>query len=535
MLEETNSETAPKEVVNALVTLYHQKKYEDVLSRSSQLIQKYPNTYSFYNILGAISYEKGDRGEAVKLFRKVIELRPNHPHAYNNLGATLIDLGEYVKALEVFERAIELKPNYAEAYNNIGNVYQKLKKYNQAIENYKQAIKLNSDYYEAHNNMGITLGKNEQNKEAEKILKKVIQINPELVDGYISLGAILTKLQKYEEAEKIIKMVIQINPELADGYISLGTILTNLQKYEEAKKVLRKSIRLYPKNSDSYFYLGVLYSKINISKFAVRYFTKALKFDPKNAEIYYNLGINLTKVGLLKKAARNFNMCLKIDSSHQTASHLYNSLLGFTTKSAPKEYITSLFDYYAKNFEKSLVHNLNYNIPREIKNLLINNSFKSLGTILDLGCGTGLVGLEFKKHCNYIEGVDLSTYMIEEAKQKKIYNKLIQTEIIDYLKTHTLNFDYFLAADVFIYVGDLHEVFRLIKKRNKKSGHLVFSTEHNIKNSYILEKTGRYSHSKNYIKSLCEKFNFTIINFKKTKIRKEKNKYIEGALYNLKF
>ena len=74
MLEETNSETAPKEVVNALVTLYHQKKYEDVLSRSSQLIQKYPNTYSFYNILGAISYEKGDRGEAVKLFRKVIEL-----------------------------------------------------------------------------------------------------------------------------------------------------------------------------------------------------------------------------------------------------------------------------------------------------------------------------------------------------------------------------------------------------------------------------------------------------------------------------
>ena len=51
-----------------------------------------------------------------------------------------------------------------------------------------------------------------------------------------------------------------------------------------------------------------------------------------------------------------------------------------------------------------------------------------------MGCGTGLIGLELEKYCNYLEGIDLSIKMIEEAKQKKVYDKLIQTEIIDYLK-----------------------------------------------------------------------------------------------------
>ena len=44
---------------------------------------------------------------------------------------------------------------------------------------------------------------------------------------------------------------------------------------------------------------------------------------------------------------------------------------------------------------------------------------ESLGSILDMGCGTGLIGLELEKYCNYLEGIDLSIKMIEEAKQKK--------------------------------------------------------------------------------------------------------------------
>ena len=52
------------------------------------------------------------------------------------------------------------------------------------------------------------------------------------------------------------------------------------------------------------------------------------------------------------------------------------------------------------------------------------------------------------------------------------------TEIIEYLSQKQLDFDYFIAADVFIYVGELSEVLKIIKNNNKRKGKLVFTTEH---------------------------------------------------------
>ena len=133
MLEKINHKSAPKEVVNALVTLYHEGNFDDVLSRSSHLIKEYPHTFVLHNIVGAISFEKGLKEVAIKHFRKAIELRPDHPHAFNNLGTALIDISEYQEAISNLKKAIELQPDYAEAYNNLGNVYKEMEEYNMAI------------------------------------------------------------------------------------------------------------------------------------------------------------------------------------------------------------------------------------------------------------------------------------------------------------------------------------------------------------------------------------------------------------------
>ena len=98
-----------------------------------------------------------------------------------------------------------------------------------------------------------------------------------------------------------------------------------------------------------------------------------------------------------------------------------------------------------------------------------------------------------------------------------------------------LDFDYFIALDVFVYVGELTEIFRLIKSRNKKPGHLVFSTEHTEKDGYHLLRTGRYSHSKSYIESLCKKFDYNISHFSTNNLRKENSDFLTGAIYVLSF
>ena len=158
-----------------------------------------------------------------------------------------------------------------------------------------------------------------------------------------------------------------------------------------------------------------------------------------------------------------------------------------------------------------------------------------MGSVLDLGCGTGLAGLELKQFCEKLDGIDLSNSMLKQARAKGVYHKLIHGDIAEHLTETDLDFDYFISTDVFIYVGELSDVFRLIKSRNRRQGKLVFSTEHAEGKDFYLEKSGRYSHSKNYIEGLCIKRGYKLAHFEKIKLRKEKSEFLIGGLYLLEF
>jgi predicted TPR repeat methyltransferase len=64
-----------------------------------------------------------------------------------------------------------------------------------------------------------------------------------------------------------------------------------------------------------------------------------------------------------------------------------------------------------------------------------------LGSVLDLGCGTGLTGLEIKRFCATLERIDLSSSMVEQARVKNIYDKLTHIDIAEYLSRSELDFD----------------------------------------------------------------------------------------------
>lgn len=179
---------------------------------------------------------------------------------------------------------------------------------------------------------------------------------------------------------------------------------------------------------------------------------------------------------------------------------------------------------------------MKYHIPKTLTHIVVKEEpNSSLGSVLDLGCGTGLTGVEIQVFCANLEGIDLSNSMLEQARVKNVYDKLTHVDIVEYLSTAELDFDYFISTDVFIYIGELSEVFRLIKSRNKRSGKLVFSTEHTKKDGFNLEKSGRYSHSKSYIESLSEEFGYSTSHFSKTSLRKDKGEFLSGGLYLLDF
>ena len=55
------------------------------------------------------------------------------------------------------------------------------------------------------------------------------------------------------------------------------------------------------------------------------------------------------------------------------------------------------------------------------------------GSVLDLGCGTGLAGAAFRPFCDWLVGVDLSPAMLAQARDKGLYDRLVEGEVMRFL------------------------------------------------------------------------------------------------------
>ena len=124
--------------------------------------------------------------------------------------------------------------------------------------------------------------------------------------------------------------------------------------------------------------------------------------------------------------------------------------------------------------------------------------------------------------------------MIKEAKKKNVYKEFFVEDAITFFKNNNFKYDFFLATDVFIYIGLLKNIFEQIRRNSSRDAVFCFCTEHLAKGDFFLNKSGRFSHSYEYIEKLCFKNNFEIVSFEKKKLRKEKNKWIEGGYFVVK-
>ena len=350
------------------------------------------------------------------------------------------------------------------------------------------------------------------------------------------MGNTLKDQGKLDEAIKAYTKSLSIEPAFAEAYYNMGDAFKDQEKLDEAIEAYNKTLSIKPDYVKACNNMGNALRDQGKLEEAIEAYNKALSINPDFAEAYSNIGIALKGQGKLEDAIKAYTKALSINPDHGSAKHMLAALTGKKNEAVPREYVENLFDGYSKNFEASLLERLEYKLPKSIRNVLIKpNNKKSLGSVLDLGCGSGLLGPEIRDRSSRLEGIDLSRKMLSLAKQKNVYDRLIHSDIVEYLSTMPLSFDHYIALDVFIYVGELTEIFRLIKSQNKKPGKLVFSTEHTELDGYHILKTGRYSHSKSYIENLCKKFGYKISYFSTADLRKEKEDFLTGGIYVLSF
>lgn len=446
----------------------------------------------------------------------------------------LYNEGLFENCVDRCDSLLERFPLSATVYNIHGAAYAGCKQYKTAIESYTKAIKINSNYTEAYNNMGNAQNELGDSDEARKSYIKALEIDPTFYKAHFNVGVLnrdksdnLTAIKNFQEALKFA-------PNFLEAHLNLGNAYKENGNFKDAIKVYKKVLRLKGNYTDALYNMGNTFYEIGNLKEAIKYYEKVLSVEPDHSDAYNNMATVFKSQGKFDRALESYKKALEINPKLATAQHMIDSLLNKTTKAPPREYVETLFDGYANKFDVSLVKKLQYQTPKELVNLvLVELAGKKPIRVLDIGCGTGLIGPEIKPYCKELVGVDLSQKMLEQARLKNTYDRLEHADINNFLSTEKLIYDLFISTDVFIYLGDLSKTFEVIKKRNQGQALFAFSTEHFEGKGFRLERSGRYSHSKDYIFKLSDKYGYKLKNFSLHKLRKEKDEFLLGGYYIL--
>ena len=387
--------------------------------------------------------------------------------------------------------------------------------------------------------------------EAEEAYRKVLVSDPDNFDALCLLGAIAHGAGRHHQAIDYIGRAVA-NAERATparppnpyAYSNLGEAYRATGQTGDAMACYEKALAIKPDYAEAHYHLGLVLADEGRHHDAIACYRRATALKPELVLAQYNLGLALKAQGNTAEATACLREVLRLDPGNELATFSLSSLTAQNPERPPERYVANLFDNHAPRFDTHLVETLRYRVPRALVDVARKHAEPPQGgwDVLDLGCGTGLVGAAIAPFARRLVGVDLSQRMLEMARERNLYDRLEHRELLSLMKLEPASsYDIIAAADVFIYVGKLDDVVREAARLLRACGALVFSveaieetpsdaTDTAPSHGYRLLASGRYAHSANYLRSLAGDNGFSKVDISAVDIRLERGAPVRGWL-----
>lgn len=260
-------------------------------------------------------------------------------------------------------------------------------------------------------------------------------------------------------------------------------------------------------------------------------FAQAVELVPGFASAWFALGEACERLGDAAGARAAFKRAHAADPDDRHGAALHLARLGGAdpATAALLGYVRTLFDQYAPRFDRALA-DLSYSAPALLRDAAMQHGTR-FGTMLDLGCGTGLAGAAFRPHVDWLVGVDLSPKMIGEAREKGLYDRLIVGDIAEFLhEQQDASAHLIIAADVFAYIADLPAICAAVGRVLDGGGLFGFTVETHEGEGAVVGPKMRYAHSGDYLRGAIADAGLTLLELTRASSRTENRMPVPGLM-----
>ena len=366
---------------------------------------------------------------------------------------------------------------------------------------------------------------------AFKLMQQGLALAPQWAPGIVVLARLQARQGHFEEANENANTALQLDSEsrgVLDGAIDVAHLTGQT---ELAVLRLRQGLARYPSDTKWRRMLATDMSQLDRHDEALTLWDALIAESPQDVRALEGRMRTLLAARRLQEAAAVTTTLLALDPGNAVYAWYDALTRGQTPAHQPIELNRQIFDSAAQVFDQQLVQGLGYKLPQQIAQQIIALYPDKKLHLLDLGCGTGLLGAHLGKIQGRMVGVDISPKMLEQARRRNLYDSLGTSDLHDTLRESAASpYDVITALEVFLYVGDLGEAIMAAWHALVPGGRLIFSCESGTEDGpdlHLDPATERYVHKQSHVENQCRATGFAV-DVETTTLRYQKGKPVQG-------
>lgn len=345
--------------------------------------------------------------------------------------------------------------------------------------------------------------------------QRALDLAPQWPVAMLELGALLASTgdpEQGKEAMRLASQAVAQEPDDPQVLSNAAGIANACGNGPQALEWVRRGVAQSPDNPRLRLALAQMLASTRQHAEAKTHFDQLAERFPADPDVALGQLSCALATGQQEAARQHADRALALRPDDANVRYWHAIAHGRTPATQSPASIAKLYDSYAPGFDAHLAHDLHYRLPERIGQLLRSLYPDLRFNVLDLGCGTGLVGACLGRISGHIVGVDLSARMIQQAQRRGVYSKFHQVNLLDALAhTPADHYEVITCADALIHVGDLTPVVQGAWRVLRAGGYFIFSCEAAREGEPDLAlrlDSNRYAHRDTAVETLCRQTGF---------------------------
>jgi tetratricopeptide (TPR) repeat protein len=268
---------------NLILALVKAGKGAEAIERARVLVAAAPSDPDRHFTLGLAQSEQ-DVTEAIKSFRRVLELQPRHTLARYNLALVLQRADRLPEALDELGRALAIDPR-PEVHYTLGVIYWHQGELDRAVSALRAAVAAQPDYADAHFALGAVLKAKRDWDGAAASLRRAIALRPDLSAAHYTLAQVLQlrgddrdARAHFDEAERLRRQA-QLEQE-AGVWTAVGTQKLDDGEILDALDCFRRATTAFEAYAPAHYQMGRALERLGQPDAARVAFARARQLNP---------------------------------------------------------------------------------------------------------------------------------------------------------------------------------------------------------------------------------------------------------------